>query len=47
MAHLKRNGLLSKFQYGFRRNRCTELAVTHFTDAVSPRSMAVLVGHAK
>ena len=28
MAHLKRNGLLFKFQYGFRRNRSTELAVT-------------------
>ena len=47
MAHLEWNGLLSKFQYGFRRNRSTELAVTHFTDAISLRSMAVLVGHAK
>ena len=34
MSHLDQNGLLSHFQCGFRRNRSTELAVTHFTDAI-------------
>lgn len=34
MSHLEQNNLLSHFQYGFRRNRSTELAVTHFTDFI-------------
>ena len=33
MTYLQ-NGLLSQFQYGFRRYRSIELAVTHFTDAI-------------
>ena len=34
MAHLEQNSLLSHFQYGFRHKRCTDLAVTHLTDAI-------------
>ena len=34
MAHFEQNGLLSHFQYGFRRMRSTELAVTHLTDVI-------------
>ena len=34
MAHLDRNGMHSQFQYGLLRNRSTELAVTHFIDAI-------------
>ena len=34
LSHLGNNGLLSSFQFGFRSKRCTELAVTYFTDII-------------
>ena len=34
MAHLERHNLLFKYQFGFRPNRSTELAVTYFTDFI-------------
>jgi len=32
--HLESNSLLSDYQFGFRSNRSTELAVTYFTDLI-------------
>ena len=34
MAHLERHSLLFEYQFGFRPNRSTELAVTYFTDLI-------------
>ena len=34
MAHLERHSILFEYQFGFRPNRLTELAVTHFTDLI-------------
>jgi len=34
MAHLERHNLLFEYQFGFRSNRSTELAVTYFTDLI-------------
>ena len=34
MAHLERHNLLFEYQFGFRPNRSTELAVTYFTDFI-------------
>ena len=34
LSHLKNNGFLSSFQFGFRSKRSTELAVTYFTDKI-------------
>ena len=34
LSHLGNNGLLSSFQFGFRSKRCTELAVSYFTDII-------------
>ena len=34
MAHLERHSLLFEYQFGFRSNRSTELAVTYFTDLI-------------
>ena len=34
MAHLERHNLLFEYQFGFRQNRSTELAVTYFTDLI-------------
>ena len=34
MQYLESNGLLSKHQFGFRKNRSTELAVTYFIDQI-------------
>ena len=38
MFHLEKNRLLSHYQYGFRRNRSTELAVTYFTDFIKKQA---------
>ena len=34
MAHLERHSLVFEYQFGFRPNRSTELAVTYFTDLI-------------
>ena len=34
MAHLERHNLLFEYQFGFRPNRSTELAITYFTDFI-------------
>lgn len=34
MAHLEHNSLLFEYQFGFRRNRLTEVAATYFTDLI-------------
>ena len=34
MAHLERHSILFEYQFGFRPNRLTELAVTYFTDLI-------------
>ena len=34
MAHFERHNLLFEYQFGFRPNRSTELAVTYFTDFI-------------
>ena len=34
MAHLERHCLLFEYQFGFRSNRSTELAITYFTDLI-------------
>ena len=33
-SYLEENKLLSKFQFGFRRNHSTQLSVTYFTDNI-------------